>query len=256
MSTRADQPDPPEHVHLDTLADHLEGLLPAERAERVERHLADCDLCTGRVRDLRGVSSLLGSQPVPSMPQDVQERLQTALQAEVSGHRAPVPSLEHARQRRTRLGRTLLGAAAAVAVVAVGSVVVAEIDTGGSSDASSGQAGSVTAAERAPREAGPTEVLKDPSDAGVAPRVEQQPSLIEEIYRTRTVTVQRQRASCVGRAVGDPQWVGTSYAVDLDGKPAVVAFLGDADNTARQTTGVLVRCDDEPTVVQRQRLRR
>lgn len=256
MSTRAD------HVDLDVLADHLEGLLDAGTAALVESHLADCDLCTGRVDDIRGVTMLLASQPTPSMPADVQQRIEETLRAEQPEQPAqpgpddrPVSSLDHARQRRTRSSRVLLAAAAAVVVVGVGGVVLDEIGTGGSISGSSGQAEDMTAGGESAQK--PTDGLTGRSHApGVAPRVERQPSLIEEVYRTRTVTIQRERAACVGAAVGDPRWVGTSYAVRVQGRPGAVAFLGDEDNTAPRTTGVLVECEPDPTVVRREQLRR
>lgn len=294
MNSRADGPGPPggrsdgAHVGLDTLADHQERLLDPDTAARVDSHLRDCVRCAALVEDLRGVSMLLASQPSPSMPDAVRLRIEEVLHTEQASQPSPADhtgtdqvggrSLQDAgtaRQRRTRLSRALLAAAAAVAVVAVGGVVLDEVGTGGSVPGSAGQGGQMTTAEEPQsRPDAPRAGASSLQPPGVAPRSQGQPSLIEEIYRTRTVTIQRERAACVGAAVGDPQWVGTSYSVQLagagqledksegqladqsEGRRGVVAFLGDADNTAPKTTGVLIVCDPEPTVVRRQQLRR
>lgn len=255
------------HLELDLLADHLEGLLAPEESADVERHLADCAPCRARVDDLRGVSDLLAAQPEPQMPPHLQQRIEQALVAEQRSLQGPsTSSLDQARSRRTRMSRVLLAAAAAVVVVGVGGTLLDEVGIGGDTSSSQSERGAGTVQEQgdAPEAASPSEgsapspstLRREGADSGVAPRVQSAPSVIEDVFETRTVLPLRQRSSCVGEAVGDRRWEGTSYAVDLDGAPAAVAFLGDPDNTAREVTGILVRCGPQPEVVERQQLRR
>ena len=84
------------------------SLSPAERLE-FEKHLGECDACTGAIRELAGLPGLLGRVEPSVLEQPVVDR--------------PVPDTllpTLSRQvRSARRRRTLIGAGVAVAVVAV-----------------------------------------------------------------------------------------------------------------------------------------
>lgn len=95
----------------------LGALAPAERLE-FEQHLARCDDCTRAVRELAGLSGLLGR---------VDARVLEGPVADASVPPTLLPALTRgvARARRRRAGVAAGLAAAAVAVVAVGAPVIA-----------------------------------------------------------------------------------------------------------------------------------
>lgn len=271
-----------DHVDVDLLADRQEGLVDPPTAARIDAHLDACAQCTALADDLRGVSDVLGAQPTPAMPDQVRQRITGAVADEQRARQdsTPVASLDQARKRRTRTTRALLAAAAAVVVVGVGGTLLEDAGLGGGTRSS--ESGALSSREdAAPEDTGPGEdapgeageppvpadeptrqpptLQEDGAESGqgqVAPRVQRELSLIEEVFVTRTVVPLRQRSGCVGTALDEPGWEGTSYAVDVHGAPGAVAFLGDVHNTARDVEGVLVRCGSEPEVLERERLRR
>jgi hypothetical protein len=264
------------HVDLDTLADRLEGLLDDEQSGRVDRHVRDCGVCANRVADLRGVTSLLAAEKAPSISDEVSAQVTDAIREAVQ----PAPQVDRLAARRAepereghgRLRRALLVAAAAAVVVGVGGTVIGEVvQSGGDSSAVGGASESAVSAD-ANGDAdggdddadggdadGDTRGQAAPEDAGAGGADElssRELSLIEDVFTTRTGVPRRDRAACVGAALGDGDWVGTSYAVPFDSAPAVVAFPGDPDNTAPSVDGVLVVCEPDPRVVQRRPLLR
>jgi hypothetical protein len=101
------------HLDYETLADLAEGLLDDAQAASANDHLAGCAQCLDRSADLADVSRLLAAAPVPPLPIELAERIDSAIAAEASGS----PAAAGAPWRRRHL--QLLSAAAAV-LVAVG----------------------------------------------------------------------------------------------------------------------------------------
>ena len=110
----------PAHYDYEVLADLAEGLLEDDEAASVNAHLDTCAECRDLSADLADVSRILAEAPVPSMPAELAERIDTAIAAE-SMHHATVASLEQRRGRRH--WRILSAAAAAVIVVGGGATV-------------------------------------------------------------------------------------------------------------------------------------
>ncbi|MBO2461301.1 anti-sigma factor family protein [Actinomadura violacea] len=113
----------PAHLDYDVLADLAEGLLEDDQAASVNAHLESCAECRDRSADLADVSRILAEAPVPSMPPELAERIDTAIAAE-SMHSATVVSME---QRRGRRHWRILSAAAATIVVLGGGATVGKI---------------------------------------------------------------------------------------------------------------------------------
>ncbi|MFD0899432.1 anti-sigma factor family protein [Actinomadura sediminis] len=113
----------PAHVDYEVLADLAEGLLEDDQAASVNAHLETCAECRDRSADLADVSRILAEAPVPSMPAELAERIDTAL-AEESLNNATVVSLE---QRRGRRHWRILSAAAATVVVLGGAGLIGGI---------------------------------------------------------------------------------------------------------------------------------
>jgi anti-sigma factor RsiW len=137
----------PAHLDYDVLADLAEGLLEDDEAASVNAHLDTCAECRELSADLADVSRILAEAPVPSMPAELAERIDTAIAAE-SMHTATVTSLA---QRRGRRHWRILSAAAAAVIVVGGGATVGKIALDGASssdvpaqqpaqDRSSGQA--------------------------------------------------------------------------------------------------------------------
>ena len=113
----------PAHLDYDVLADLAEGLLEDDEAASVNAHLDTCTECRERSADLADVSRILAQAPVPSMPAELAERIDTAIAAE-SLNSASVASLE---QRRGRRHWRILSAAAAAVVVLGGGAAVGTV---------------------------------------------------------------------------------------------------------------------------------
>ncbi|MEV4251921.1 hypothetical protein AB0J52_01995 [Spirillospora sp. NPDC049652] len=118
------------HLDYDTLADLAEGLLEDDRAASANAHLDTCAECRDRSADLADVSRILAEAPLPPMPAELAERIDSALAAE-SLHTATVVSLEQ--RRKQRHWRVLSAAAAAVVVLGGGTAVGTAILRGGGS---------------------------------------------------------------------------------------------------------------------------
>lgn len=110
----------PAHYDYDILADLAEGLLEDDEAASVNAHLDTCAECRELSADLADVSRILAEAPVPSMPAELAERIDTAIAAE-SLNNATVVSME---QRRGRRHWRILSAAAAAVIVLGGGAAV------------------------------------------------------------------------------------------------------------------------------------
>ena len=71
------------HLDTDVLADFRAGLITGRRGVKIAAHLAGCDRCTALDDKLTGVSVLLASVPAPPIPDNVAQRLEAVLAAEV-----------------------------------------------------------------------------------------------------------------------------------------------------------------------------
>ncbi|HEY8479363.1 MAG TPA: zf-HC2 domain-containing protein [Spirillospora sp.] len=119
----------PAHLDYDVLADLAEGLLEDDEAASVNAHLESCAECRDRSADLADVSRILAEAPVPSVPTELAERIDTAIAAE-SLNNATVVSME---QRRGRRHWRILSAAAAAVIVVGGGAAVGSIALDGAS---------------------------------------------------------------------------------------------------------------------------
>jgi hypothetical protein len=146
----------PAHLDYDVLADLAEGLLEDDEAASVNAHLETCADCRDLSADLADVSRILAEAPVPSMPAELAERIDTAIAAE-SMHTATVASLE---QRRGRRHWRILSAAAATVVVLGGGATVGKIAMDGASSSDS-----------AARHPAPHRSLTDPGSGSGVPKV-------------------------------------------------------------------------------------
>ncbi|WP_030163287.1 anti-sigma factor family protein [Spirillospora albida] len=117
----------PAHLDYDVLADLAEGLLEDDRAASVSAHLDACAECRDRSADLADVSRILAEAPVPPMPAELAQRIDTAIAAE-SLNNATVVSLE---QRRGRRQWRILSAAAAAVIVLGGGGTIAKVTLDG-----------------------------------------------------------------------------------------------------------------------------
>ncbi|MCP2340550.1 anti-sigma factor family protein [Actinomadura rupiterrae] len=147
------------HLDYDTLADLAEGLLEDDRAASAEAHLDTCAECRDRSADLADVPRLLAEAPLPSMPAELAERIDSALAAE-SLHTATVVSLEQ--RRKQRHWRVLSAAAAAVVVLGGGAAVGTNLLRGGGHDGSASVSSPVT-------DPSGRNHLNSGADGGVAP---------------------------------------------------------------------------------------
>jgi hypothetical protein len=104
-----------DHPDLARLADHDAGLLddPA-----LARHIADCPRCAAAIEALAATHADLAALPAEAMPDDVAERIDTALANARAGSTGSTVVPLGARRRWWNPG-TIAGAAAAVAVVAL-----------------------------------------------------------------------------------------------------------------------------------------
>ncbi|MHA6761593.1 zf-HC2 domain-containing protein [Streptacidiphilus sp. PAMC 29251] len=84
MSPTSSNPvlDSSGHLPVETIADFLEDLLPAEAGAQLQAHLADCRDCRDTGAALEEVRSLLGQTGTPVLPADIGLRLDAALAAE------------------------------------------------------------------------------------------------------------------------------------------------------------------------------
>ena len=158
------------HPDSGVLAEYRAGLISGRRGRRIAAHLSACDHCAGVGDQLAEISVMLAAAPVPAMPDNVAQRLDTVLAAEAAkrndSERAAAEASRDrgAHRRRARRGgwrlvtvRVLAPAATVVALAAVG-FELSHIGGPTSSSAASSGAGrvagpSTAAASAAPREA-------------------------------------------------------------------------------------------------------
>ncbi|MFC9626411.1 anti-sigma factor family protein [Streptomyces sp. NPDC056930] len=91
--------DTTRHPDVSEISDLTEGLLPPSRAAEVRSHVDGCELCGDVHSSLMEIRELLGTVPTPQhMPDDVADRIDTALAAEALGTAAPVGAVHVSRE--------------------------------------------------------------------------------------------------------------------------------------------------------------
>jgi hypothetical protein len=68
-----------EHPDPDLLADLAAEVLPEDLARRVETHVVGCESCADQLAEAEGIRGLLRRQDVPTLPEDVADRIGVAL---------------------------------------------------------------------------------------------------------------------------------------------------------------------------------
>lgn len=227
----------PAHLDYDVLADLAEGLLEDDEAASVNAHLESCAECRDLSADLADVSRLLAEAPVPSIPAELAERIDTAIAAESLN--ATVVSLEQRRGRRH--WRILSAAAAAVIVVgggaAVGTIALGEAtgeDSGASapapdySDPTSSEDRKQAPKAVAPTAGPPFRVLQSGTDYRAADLGAQIGDLLHAPQaHSAAVTAGPRLRECV-YAVTQGRTPELVDEADYEGKPAyVIAARGD-----------------------------
>jgi anti-sigma factor RsiW len=60
---------------VELMSDYLDGALPRRQRRRLERHLADCDVCTEYLEQLRATIALTGSATPEDLDPEVLDGL-------------------------------------------------------------------------------------------------------------------------------------------------------------------------------------
>lgn len=140
------------HPDLATLAELAEGCLPFDTAQSLNAHVAQCLACQAASERIAAVQSDLAALEPITLPDDVAERLQHALDAEAR-QRRPTTTVLAARRAgwRSRLpaGASVAAAAAVLALIGGVSYLALGGSSGGGSSASGTSAG-MKAAPAAP----------------------------------------------------------------------------------------------------------
>lgn len=247
------------HFDTDTLADHAEGVLDAERDARVRSHLSSCAQCRDVVEQLHGVSTMLASLPAPSMPDDVSARIEASiahLQHERAGYvRGTSPGTPNGPRRNwfTNLfaGRPQLLAGAAVLVVGLiftGGYLATEMNSNDQPPATTQtglptnraaavplttgrayQSGTLAAQARA--------LVADRNNANYTPNPSASSTLDSELRRLQRRSV---LAGCVGAVTGNQP--NRIVAVDLseyDGQPAAIVVMNSTTSSDEYDVAVV-----------------
>lgn len=111
------------HPTLEQLADRDAGLLDADQATRITRHLLLCQECAVREQQLNRVKAAITDLGLEQMPEPVSARLERALQEADPPPGKVDPARGLARPARSRLGLASLAAAAVVILLAAGLVL-------------------------------------------------------------------------------------------------------------------------------------
>ena len=148
MTSERPTTPPGDHLDLDQLADHDEGLLTPGETAAADAHLTSCPDCQQRRADIRSTRELLATVPAEPMPDSVATRIDAALAA-AGGPTTVVPFAAKRRGWRAHPTVAGLGAAAAVAAL-VSALVVGRTSNHPSTDQSGPQAGPGAAAAAPP----------------------------------------------------------------------------------------------------------
>ncbi|MCP9952211.1 anti-sigma factor family protein [Actinomadura madurae] len=225
----------PAHLDYDVLADLAEGLLEDDEAASVNAHLDTCADCRELSADLADVSRILAEAPVPSMPAELAERIDTAIAAE-SMHTATVVSLE---QRRGRRHWRILSAAAAAVIVVGGGATVGKIalDGANGTDGAAQHPAQDRASGEAPPGVNPKVAAPEPAFKVAHSGTDYRPGTLgdqvgqviggEQELRASAAPPDARLRGCV-TSVANKQSLQLVDQAKYDGKPAIViAVKGD-----------------------------
>lgn len=138
-----------EHLDPEVLAEFDAGLITGHRGAQISAHLAACEQCTALGGQLADVSALLLAVPAVTMPDQVTERLDTVLAAEVARRLTGDGTRDRGRRPRPAWRRNLrplaLGVLAPVAVIALIVAGAFSLRLGGSTSSSATSAGAAPA---------------------------------------------------------------------------------------------------------------
>jgi hypothetical protein len=247
-----------DHLSADILADLLEGLLGSADARRAEEHLRDCARCTADRLALTEVSGLLADAPdVGPVPDDVAERLDTALAAERRGTAAAVTVTPLAAPRPA-FGMRVLQAAAVLVLLLAGAGLAVTAIQGGGGERSTSEAGGVAADAASPQSAAAfpvtasgrnwsqetlPEAVPQLVDGSLAPPVPKDATAGDGSAAPEAGASRELADNPVGRLAGGPDLANcvtalgdgpvTPLAVDLaswQGSPAAVVVLPTPDD--------------------------
>ncbi|MFF4758812.1 hypothetical protein [Streptomyces sp. NPDC001292] len=265
------------HPDVTEISDLTEGLLGASRAEVLQRHLDECELCTDVHASLTEIRGLLGTLPdVPAMPADVADRIDAALAAEApvdggvrvsretsaaerpSGH-PRASSTGPGRKTGTRRGRrrvAVLGSVVALAVLGVTSVVLATLhenmgaDTAASHDRPHTSADTFSAGTLKSEVADLLDQEQQAQSDTHAPHsfgVDSAPGTGKpKLLKSRPPTV----PSCVRQGINDSGTPLAARTGTYDGMDAYLVVLPDASGDSTRVTAYLVdaSCVRQPAV--------
>jgi hypothetical protein len=143
------------HCSIDVLASFAAGDLKPRKAARVTAHLRVCGECSGQIRELERVPSLLAAVQLPPIPDYLFVRIEMAIATESAARVASQPASEagrrdvpaRARQPRRRLSglttpaglRTVAAVGAAVIVAGGGYEIATHVGSAPSSSSSAAE---------------------------------------------------------------------------------------------------------------------
>ncbi|MFF4822077.1 anti-sigma factor family protein [Streptomyces sp. NPDC001312] len=259
------------HPDVTEISDLTEGLLDPSRAEDLQRHLDECELCADVHASLTEIRDLLGTLPdVPAMPADVADRIDAALAAEAPVTGPPVTggarvsretsavdrpsrhprasSTGPGRKTGTRRGRrrvAVLGSVVALAALGVTTVVLTSLHDDKRSDTAAHDRPSASAdtfsagtlksevADLLAQEQRPRRDTHTPHDFGVESAAgTDKPKLL----KSQPPTV----PSCVRQGINDSGTPLAARAGTYDGKEAYLVVLPDASGESTRVTAYLV----------------
>ncbi|MFD5472020.1 hypothetical protein [Streptomyces sp. NPDC127105] len=259
------------HPDVTEISDLTEGLLAPTRADDLQRHLGECELCADVHASLTEIRGLLGALPdVPAMPADVADRIDAVLAAEAPVARPPLTggarvsretsavdrpsgrpraaSTGPGRRTGTRRGRrrvAVLGSVVALAALGVTSVVLATLHDDKPSDTTAHDRPSASAdtfsastlksevADLLVQEQPPRRDAHTPHDFGVESAAgTDRPKLLKSPPPTVP--------SCVRQGINDSGVPLAARAGTYDGKDAYLVVLPDASGDSSRVTAYLV----------------
>jgi len=249
-----------EHPPIQQIADLRAGLLSPDQAADTSAHLAGCADCSEVSERLAEVSEVLaeaGRQPI-TMPSDVAESLDAAINRASAERAAGVPSLAdrrttestEARPARRRRAPLLLGAAAAVvALVASGAVLQNNLSNPGSSSdsAAGGAAGTADRSANQQEDNGASQDKSGPNGFSDAPQLDKGDVVrYARAFATASAPAVVPQADALRRCdtgALDHRKPTKAAMVSFNGRPALLRL----DELARTVT--VVSCSEQTRVL-------
>jgi hypothetical protein len=82
------------------ISDYLDGTLPPEVLEQVQKHLEHCEICSAILDSTRNILILTADERVFELPLGFSDRLHSRLEAEIRAIAAPSDSSAKNKERR------------------------------------------------------------------------------------------------------------------------------------------------------------